>query len=85
MNFIDNQQAQELAKEEAKEQIKCQHQFETRHIELLDEDLQICSKCDINKKLYDLSLSTPCFGRHRRFKLKCWQCPLELLCQVKDR
>ena len=83
MGIIDNNMAREIAKEEAKQQLSCKHQFETRHIELLDEDVEICKDCDINKKLYLLMQSTPCFGQHHWYSKKCWQCPCELLCEVK--
>lgn len=75
--------AKEIAEEEAKQQVACKHQFEVRHIELLDEDIEICSKCDVNKKLYDLSLSTLCFGQYYWYSKKCWVCNLYMLCKFK--
>jgi hypothetical protein len=81
MTIIDNQMAEEIAKDQAKEQLKCKHQFEIRHIELLDMDVSICAKCDINEKAYELMKTMPCFNQYHWYKLKCWQCPLSILCQ----
>lgn len=87
MSIIDNQMALEIAKDKAKQQINCQHEFKTRHIELLDMDIEICSKCDINKNTYELLLSFPCFGKYQWYyqwyKQKCWFCNLSLLCKAK--
>jgi len=85
MAIIDNQMATDIAREEAKQQLKCTHQFETRHIEILDEDVSICVKCSINEKTYHLMQSTVCFKQYHWYKLKCWQCPLEILCQTNKK
>lgn len=81
--IINQQQAKEIAKKEALKQIQCNHVFESRHIELLDLDVQICSKCDINKNTYLLAQEKICFGQYCWYKPNCWTCPIDLLCQAK--
>jgi hypothetical protein len=82
MSIIDDRMARSIAKEEAKIQIGCNHNFQTRHIELLNTNVEICVKCDINRQTYLYMRSVFCFGQHHWYRLKCWQCSFEMLCQV---
>lgn len=83
MTIIDNQMVEEMAIEEAKKQLQCKHVFETRHVELLDEDVEICKKCDINKRTVLLMQSIWCFEHYYWYRLKCWECPLSIHCKIQ--
>lgn len=83
MGIIDNQQAKEIAYQDAKKQVSCTHAFEVLHIEILNEDVELCSKCGLLKEHFLLSLSIPCFGQNCWYRKKCWVCQLCLLCKAQ--